>query len=99
MDLYRKKPVVIEAIKWTGLNQREMFIFLSGESDPDFMDIKTENENFKIDHGRVNRGLIIKTLEGEHVADLGDFIIKGVKGEFYPCKPDIFALTYELVEE
>lgn len=40
-------------------------------------------------------GLIIKTLEGEHLASIGDYIIKGVKGEFYPCKPDIFEQTYE----
>ena len=43
-------------------------------------------------------GIIIKTLEGSHLASSGDYIIKGVKGEFYPCKPDIFELTYELVE-
>jgi hypothetical protein len=42
--------------------------------------------------------LIIRTLEGDHEASLGDMIIKGVKGEFYPCKPDIFAATYEAVE-
>ena len=44
-------------------------------------------------------GIIIKTLEGEHVASFGDFIIKGVKGEFYPCKPDIFKMTYYTQEE
>jgi hypothetical protein len=38
---------------------------------------------------------MIRTLEGEHIASIGDWIIKGVKGEFYPCKPDIFTLTYE----
>ena len=42
---------------------------------------------------------VIPTLEGNRRADIGDWIIKGVKGEFYPCKPDIFALTYEPVEE
>lgn len=42
--------------------------------------------------------LVIHTLEGDHEASLGDWIIKGVKGEFYPCKPDIFAATYEEVE-
>ena len=54
-----------------------------------------EGDNFNIDHNKVEGGLIIKTLEGEHVATIGDFIIKGVKGEFYPCKPNIFAMTYE----
>lgn len=44
-------------------------------------------------------GLIIHTLEGDHRADYGDWIIKGVKGEFYPCKPDIFDVTYETVPD
>lgn len=44
-------------------------------------------------------GVIIKTLEGDHLGNYGDWIIKGVKGEFYPCKPDIFEQTYEFVEE
>ena len=52
-------------------------------------------ENFYIDHDKIKGGLIIKTLEGEHLASIGDYIIKGVKGEFYPCKPDIFEQTYE----
>ena len=43
--------------------------------------------------------LVIKTLEGNHRADKGDWIIKGVKGELYPCKPDIFEQTYESIEE
>lgn len=45
--------------------------------------------------GRLNDGLIIETLEGRHKASLGDYIIKGVKGEVYPCKPDIFEMTYD----
>ena len=43
--------------------------------------------------------VIIKTLEGDHTAQIGDYIIKGVKGEFYPCKPDIFEMTYERIGE
>ena len=95
---YRKKPVIIEAIKWTGENHREMFDFLTNYqmvNDP----ITTYGENFYINHERVTGGLIIKTLEGEHLASIGDYIIKGVQGEFYPCKPDIFEETYELVGE
>lgn len=42
-------------------------------------------------------GLVIKTLEGEYPVSIGDYVIKGIKGEFYPCKPDIFELTYEEV--
>ena len=49
----------------------------------------------KIFNKKIKGGLIIKTLEGEHLASIGDYIIKGVKGEFYPCKPDIFEQTYE----
>lgn len=58
----------------------------------------TSGENFYIDHEKTKGGLIIKTLEGEHIATIGDFIIKGVNGEFYPCKPDIFEKTYEKAE-
>jgi hypothetical protein len=94
MAQYRKKPVVVEAIQWDGANHREMFNFLGGE-DTDY--ITASGLNFYIDWAKVEGGLIIKTLEGEHIASIGDFIIKGVQGEFYPCKPDIFEKTYELV--
>ena len=86
---YRKKPVVIDAIQWNGKNHQEMFDFLTN------YDMSTLGENFYIDHDKIEGGLIIKTLEGEHLASIGDYIIKGVKGEFYPCKPDIFEQTYE----
>ena len=77
--VYRKKPVVIEAVQWTGENHAEMCDFI----DPEVFEIIP----------RV--GLVIHTLEGDHHASPGDYIIKGVNGEFYPCKPDIFAKTYE----
>lgn len=92
--MYKKKPVIIEAVKWDGENHREMWDFLTGKTD-DY--ISSSGNNFYIDHGKVTGGLVIKTLEGEHIANIGDYIIKGVKGEFYPCKPDIFELTYEEV--
>jgi hypothetical protein len=92
---YRKKPVVIEAVQWTGKNHRDMWDFLTGKTDS-YMD--ASGDNFYIDHDKIAGGLIIKTLEGEHIASIGDFIIKGVNGEFYPCKPDIFEKTYEVVE-
>ena len=76
---YRKKPVVIQAVVWDGKNIKEV---------ADFMKWR----NF--DHDNIN-GLIIRTLEGQHKASVGDYIIKGVAGEFYPCKPDIFQQTYE----
>lgn len=76
---YRKKPVVVEAVQWTGENHAEMCEFI----DPEVFEIIP----------RI--GLVIHTLEGDHHASPGDYIIKGVNGEFYPCKPDIFAKTYE----
>lgn len=76
---YRKMPVVVEAVQWTGENHAEMCEFI----DPEVFEIIP----------RV--GLVIHTLEGDHHASPGDYIIKGVNGEFYPCKPDIFAKTYE----
>ncbi len=92
---YRKKPVVIEAVQWTGKNHREMWDFLTGKVN-DY--IQPSGDNFYIDHNKIKGGLVIKTLEGEHIATIGDYIIKGVKGEFYPCKPDIFQKTYELAK-
>lgn len=95
---YRKKPVVIDAVQWTGGNHREMFDFLT--SDTFVNETMSVNGNhFYIDHSRVEGGLIIKTLEGEHVATIGDYIIKGVYGEFYPCKEDVFLQTYEKVND
>lgn len=77
---YRKKPVVIEAIEWTGANFIAVDLFAAQSS----REVKQE--------GAV---LIIPTLEGDREAALGDMIIKGVQGELHPCKPDIFAATYE----
>ena len=98
---YRKKPVVIDAIQWTGTNKREMFDFLTNSNRLEaYMtsDFPIVSDNFYIDHQKAPGGLVIKTLEGEHLANIGDYIIKGVHGEFYPCKPDIFKETYEEVE-
>lgn len=92
---YRKKPIVIEAIRWDGKNHRDMYKFLGG-SDDDW--IRPDGKNFYINHNKVPGGLVILTLEGEHIASIGDYIIRGVNGEYYPCKPDIFEKTYEAVE-
>lgn len=81
MAKFRKKPVVIEAIQWTGDNQLE-FIDFFGDIDGV---VATSR----------NKYMEISTLEGVMRANPGDWIIKGVKGEFYPCKPDIFQQTYE----
>lgn len=81
---YRKKPVVIQAVQYTGTVE-------SSTEVHDFMKQGGLHTNGFPDH------ILITTLEGVMRADKGDFIIKGVKGEFYPCKPDIFAATYEEV--
>jgi len=96
MTKYIKKPVAIEAVVWTGGNHREMFDFLEEKYDSS---ISTDGENFFISHARVQGGLVIKTLEGEHIASIGDYIIKGIKGEFYPCREDIFKATYYTEQE
>lgn len=93
---YRKKPVVIEAVQWTGYRPRVMFDFLTGTEG---LPMQTDGKTFEIDHNKVQGGLIIKTLEGKMLANYGDYIIKGVEGEFYPCKPDIFHKTYEEVPQ
>ena len=83
---YRKKPVVIEAVKWTGENYDEICSFVGKKLEHPMIQYKPHE-------------IIIETLEGNHIASEGDFIIKGVHGEFYPCKPDIFEKTYDPVEE
>ena len=79
---YRKKPVEIDAVQWTGRNYDEIQNFIGDKVITGFVS---------------ERGLLIQTLEGQMTARTGDYIIKGVKGEFYPCKPDIFEETYEAV--
>ena len=86
MGEYKKKPVVIEAIQFTGKNFFEIHKFTNGNAH----DYYTQPEGYTT--------CIINTLEGIHIATEGDYIIKGVQGEFYPCKPDIFAETYEVAD-
>lgn len=90
---YRKKPVVIEAVQWTGDNLREVIAFTDGPPETKSHHAGMMWEQYE-DLVRKD-GLKIYTIEGKMDASLGDWIIKGVKGEFYPCKPDIFAATYE----
>jgi hypothetical protein len=88
---YRKKPVIIEAIEWNGTNTKEIFNFTGRHHS-----VKDWSVN-KLHNLVLTDGLKIFTLEGKMNADIGDYIIKGVKGECYPCKPDIFHTTYEQV--
>ena len=94
---YRKKSIIIDAVKWTGKNHREMFNFLTNYEKTN-QSIDTYGDNFYIDHSKIEGGLIIKTLENDCMASIGDYIIKGVNGEFYPCNPDIFLKSYEIIE-
>jgi hypothetical protein len=87
---FRKKPVETEAIQWTGENQLQVSIFMAESKEIGWRPSKPYGPYDVI---------VIHTLEGNIEAQVGDWIIKGVKGEFYPCKPDIFALTYEEVTE
>ena len=89
---YRKKPVIIDAIQFDGtLNGYE-------EIRRIFKDLKTMSRSYHEERNEVT-SWSIQTLEGSHQVSKGDYIIKGIKGEFYPCKPDIFELTYEPVKE
>lgn len=90
---YRKKPVVIEAIQWNGDNLNEIKEFV-GES----LDYSIIDTAWEVGKGAPYVLMKIHTLEGDHECTKGDYIIKGVQGEFYPCKPDIFEQTYEVAE-
>lgn len=87
MAKFRKKPVVIEA------HQVPML-----EAEPDEFMRWAESVGFSVLSSERDGCLALVTLEGTMTAEPVDWIIKGVKGEFYPCKPDIFAATYEPVE-
>ena len=80
---YKKKPVVISAIELTSENHTDSMEFC-------------KDLYFNEDDGHIN-SYVVKTLEGDMTGNIGDFLIKGVNGEFYPCKPDIFVKTYEEV--
>jgi hypothetical protein len=82
---FRKKPVVIEAVQWTGDNYDDMENFISCEF------------GYQARADGNGTDIVIKTLEGYMNGSPNDYVIKGVHGEFYPCKPDIFEATYEIV--
>jgi hypothetical protein len=92
MSKYRKKPIVIEAFKWTGgPDQTE---------DPEWIvEALKKGDVYIINSGTKKVKLMIKTLEGLMMTRPGDYIIKGIKGEIYPCKPDIFESSYDEVVE
>lgn len=88
MPRFRKRPVEVEAIQWRGDNFEEIDRWAGWKVISRYPD-----------GGRLGRQISILTLEGAMEASVGDWIVRGVKGEFYPCKPDIFDLTYECVPD
>ena len=90
---YIKKTIKIEAIQLKEDNIIEVFDFLD---EANYKETKSTEELEDFNQRMLKQGYIeIETLEGIMKASFGDYIIKGVKGEFYPCKPDIFQATYE----
>jgi hypothetical protein len=89
MAKYRKKPVVIEAVQYTGKNSGEIAEFMNTP-------IRTKTSP---EEGNPLGKIAIETLEGDMTVSEYDWVIKGVNGEYYPCKPEIFELTYEIVKE
>jgi len=86
---FKKKPVIIEAVKWTGTDQSIIDIMALVPKQEGLVKLVTQD----LDELRIAK------LEGVMPATLNDWIIRGVQGELYPCKPDIFNETYEIVEE
>lgn len=99
---YRKKPVVIEAIQFKVIKEIPCKFGIHKETNSseiaEFMRRPIEVRTVPNGTPRGRQCIPIETLEGTMEANIGDFIIKGVNGEFYPCKPDIFEKTYEAVE-
>jgi preprotein translocase subunit Sss1 len=93
MKKYKKKPIIIEAIIWNGNNLKEIITFTGLHNSAKKWTWEEYEQIVK------KEGLKIFTLEGSLKASIGDYIIKGIKGECYPCKPDIFKATYESIEE
>lgn len=95
---YRKKPVVIEASQWFRFGDHAAVLNYHEAYDKGYRHpTPTESGIANVNNCYTGKGLI-QTLEGWHEVTPGDYIIEGVKGEFYPCKPDIFAATYEVAE-
>lgn len=90
MPKYRKKPVVIEAMHWDGYDDS-----LKEINEWMWSSLKPQRLFMDADGGAIH----VRTLEGNMLVSPGDYIIQGVQGEFYPCKPDIFDATYEKVED
>jgi hypothetical protein len=95
---FRKKPVEINAVQWDGTNVEQALEFIA-DGHEDFGHLPSDGEYVSpgVGHLPAAGQLVIPTIEGAMTASPGDWIIRGVQGEFYPCKPDIFDATYEPV--
>lgn len=92
---FRKKPVIIEAVQFSGYNPTEIKRFVGDSCVVEHNDVA-----YQAGAEPMTVHVFIHTLEGDMIVSPGDYVIKGVKGEFYPCKPDIFEQTYEpIIEE
>ena len=88
IEKYRTKPCEIEAVQWNGDNLDEIIQFAD-----------KKNLMVKFKQNAKAPELKIKTLEGNMEASVNDYIIRGLRGEYYPCKPDVFEKKYELIKE
>ena len=86
MQKFVKKPVIVEAIQYNGINITEVEDFIGAKLPSVWLYVEDTQ-------------LLIPTLEGDMKVSKGDYVIKGIKGEFYPCKPDVFEKTYDVVED
>ena len=93
MKKYRKKPIEIEAVQWNGINPTEIKEFAG-----DNVEIEYYDAAYEAGAGPLVATVTIHTPEGDMKANKGDYIIKGVKCEFYPCREDIFLRTYDVVD-
>ena len=89
----QKKPVMVEVCQWTGNNDKEIIDFC-----PNARFYREFSKGNILNIEMTPWKLYIYTLEGDMIAEIGDYIIKGVHGEFYPCKEDIFKETYDIIE-
>ena len=94
---YRKKPVEIEAMQFTGSDHHAVYCWVE-DHIPTYCYLSNDHVGVGVSINPANGAFIICTLEGEMTVSDGDYVIRGVQGEFYPCKSDIFEATYEPLE-
>jgi hypothetical protein len=100
MTRYRKRPVEVDAMQWDGTAAGASLIIDWVHSGGETATYRCSNPERCAEHnGDTPHSILIRTLEGDMTASVGDWIIRGVAGEIYPCKPDIFSATYEAVSD